>query len=198
MSDPATGDILTQAPLVGGEAENLPTDTTGSLGTGPSLDDASGWSGIVDLSNWRERRAARAASPAELSFELLDSLLNDGLEGAERSNRFDEWVDSLSEMAETLRSTSEFRQLLGLLLSVTENQDVIDFTMEQLQAFHEAAFELKRPTVSHLDAQRAMRKITDVGLRASLPLHVAAEDTEQIAELEQMMATISNGRSQTD
>jgi hypothetical protein len=140
----------------------------------------------------RERTAARRPrQPSQLdrAFSAICAALSDDAGDVERSNSFDEWKEALNQETLTaMERSAGSRQILGILLAATRQMDVTDFSPNALKSFRAITNALRRPNVTPLDVNTAIKFLRGAGIKALLPLE--ARDTAKAESLDTFLADL--------
>jgi hypothetical protein len=141
----------------------------------------------------RERTAStrRPRQPSQLdrAFSAICTTLSDDVGDVERSNSFDEWKEALNQEALTaMEGSAGRRQILGILLAATRQMDVTDFPPKALKSFRAITNALRRPNVTPLEVNTAVKYLRGAGIKALLPLDV--RDTVKGESLDKFLADL--------
>lgn len=122
----------------------------------------------------------------DLAFEHIASATDESLTLVERSNAFDAWKSSLTEVSmESADHRTEFRQTLGLLIQVSHKVDVVEFAPEVLRGFLEATNSL-RPSPSSMGVDTLVALLKKHRISPTIPIAVddlSNEAQDRLAKL---------------
>jgi hypothetical protein len=122
------------------------------------------------------------------AFERISNATDSNLTQAERSNSFDEWKDVLRVCSRKVAHfSSNHRKVLGILLSMTKEKDICDFSVEALRLFVQATNVLRQPRVTKPESRQMVSRLLGVGVNTAIPLLSNTMDENITKELDDTM-----------